>query len=87
MTPRTVLEHDRATVYRGDVLAVLAGGTVLDPFLGAGTTGIAAVLEGRRIIGAEISDHFADLSARRILVSLELGAVNEGEQLALGATS
>jgi site-specific DNA-methyltransferase (adenine-specific) len=29
------------------------GGVVLDPFAGSGTTGVGAVLEGRRFIGAE----------------------------------
>jgi len=32
------------------------GGTVLDPFTGSGTTGIAAVLEGRDFLGAEMND-------------------------------
>lgn len=30
------------------------GGTVLDPFMGAGTTGVAALLLGRRFIGADV---------------------------------
>lgn len=30
------------------------GGLVLDPFLGSGTTGVAAVLEGRRFVGVEL---------------------------------
>ena len=32
------------------------GGTVLDPFTGSGTTGIAAVLEGRDFLGAKMND-------------------------------
>jgi DNA modification methylase len=32
------------------------GGKVLDPFTGSGTTGIAAVLEGRDFLGAEMND-------------------------------
>lgn len=42
------------------------GGTVLDPFMGSGTTGVAAVLEGRRFIGAEVVREFAQISTRRI---------------------
>lgn len=33
---------------------VPAGGLVVDPFVGSGTTGAAAVLEGRRFLGVEI---------------------------------
>ena len=39
---------------------------VLDPFMGSGTTGVAALREGRRFIGIEIDqDHF-DMACRRI---------------------
>jgi DNA modification methylase len=31
-------------------------GVVLDPFVGSGTTAVAAVLEGRRFIGCELHD-------------------------------
>lgn len=42
------------------------GGVVLDPFLGSGTTAVAAVLEGRRWAGAESNPHYADIARRRI---------------------
>jgi len=42
------------------------GGTVLDPFAGSGTTGVAAVQSGRRFIGIELArDHF-DTACERI---------------------
>lgn len=42
------------------------GGTVLDPFMGSGTTGVAAILEGRKFIGSEMVPEFAEISARRV---------------------
>lgn len=41
-------------------------GTVLDPFAGSGTTGVAAVIEGRRFIGAELTEHYASVAAERL---------------------
>jgi site-specific DNA-methyltransferase (adenine-specific) len=42
------------------------GGLVLDPFAGAGTTGVAAVLENRRFLGIEITEHYAREAQARI---------------------
>lgn len=42
------------------------GGVILDPFMGSGTTGVAAVLERRRFIGSEMSKHHAETAERRI---------------------
>lgn len=42
------------------------GGTVLDPFVGSGTTGCAAALEGFRFIGIEQSDEYAKIAEARI---------------------
>ena len=41
-------------------------GTVLDPFMGSGTTGIAAVKLGKRFIGIERERKYFDIAVRRI---------------------
>lgn len=48
------------------VKIVPRGGRILDPFMGSGTTGVAAVLEGRSFVGCEKVEHYADVAARRI---------------------
>lgn len=42
------------------------GGIVLDPFMGSGSTGCAAVLEGRDFIGIEQDAQWVDVAKRRI---------------------
>jgi len=42
------------------------GETILDPFMGSGTTGVAAVKLGRRFIGIEIEPKYFDIACRRI---------------------
>jgi DNA modification methylase len=42
------------------------GGTVLDPFFGAGTTGLVADRLQRNAIGIELNQEYADLAMRRI---------------------
>ena len=42
------------------------GGTVLDPFMGSGSTGKAAVREGMKFIGIEREDEYMEISRRRI---------------------
>jgi hypothetical protein len=41
------------------------GGLVLDPFCGSGSTGKAAILEGRRFIGCEISEEYVKIARAR----------------------
>lgn len=40
--------------------------TVLDPFAGAGTTGLVSARLGRKFIGIELNQEYADLAMRRI---------------------
>lgn len=39
---------------------------ILDPFLGSGTTAVAAYQTGRRCIGIEISEDYCDIAVKRI---------------------
>jgi site-specific DNA-methyltransferase (adenine-specific)/modification methylase len=45
--------------------------TILDPFMGSGTTGVAAVKLGRRFIGIEIEPKYFEISVRRISEALK----------------
>jgi len=54
------------------------GDTVLDPFLGTGTTSLAAANWGRHSIGVEVDPHYFDFAHRRL--------VNETSQLFGAAT-
>jgi site-specific DNA-methyltransferase (adenine-specific) len=42
------------------------GGLVLDPFMGSGSTGIAALQEGLQFVGIDMTQHYVDISERRI---------------------
>lgn len=53
------------------------GETVLDPFMGSGTTGVAAVRLGRKFIGCEISEEYCEVAARRIERELSQGKLFE----------
>lgn len=50
--------------------ASLAGDIVLDPFMGSGTTGVAAVKLGRRFIGIELEPKYFDIACARIRAAL-----------------
>jgi site-specific DNA-methyltransferase (adenine-specific) len=42
------------------------GGTILDPFMGSGTTGVACAKLGRKFIGIEIEPAYFDIACKRI---------------------
>ncbi len=42
------------------------GGTVLDPFFGAGTTGLVAQKHGRRCVGIELNPAYVEIARRRL---------------------
>ena len=61
------------------------GGTVLDPFMGAGTTGVAAMTEGRDFIGSELTAHYQRVARERIEAAI-VGYRDNGKQMALEAS-
>lgn len=50
---------------------ISAGKTVLDPYMGSGTTGVACVRQGRRFIGVEIDPGYFDVACKRISGELQ----------------
>jgi hypothetical protein len=42
------------------------GMTILDPFMGSGTTGVAAIMEGFKFVGCEMNADYAEIAAHRI---------------------
>ena len=42
------------------------GGRILDPFMGSGSTGVAAVAEGFRFVGVDIERHHVEIAERRL---------------------
>jgi site-specific DNA-methyltransferase (adenine-specific) len=55
-----------------------ADATVLDPFAGSGTTGVAAAKTGRPFIGVEISEHYAAISSARFKAMGAQGVLDFG---------
>lgn len=47
-------------------LASRKGETVFDPFMGSGTTGVAAVQLGRKFLGIELEEKYFDIACERI---------------------
>lgn len=50
---------------------VPVGATVLDPFMGSGTTGIACIRTGRRFIGIEIDPKHFNTACKRIQIEVD----------------
>jgi site-specific DNA-methyltransferase (adenine-specific) len=47
-------------------LVTPAGGVALDPFMGSGSTGKAAMREGFKFVGCEIDEQYAAIARARI---------------------
>jgi DNA modification methylase len=48
------------------------GDLVLDPFMGVGSTGVAAVELGRRFIGIELEEPYLEAARRRIAATVPI---------------
>ena len=52
-------------------IGMVHGETILDPFMGSGTTGVAVVKLGRKFIGIEIEERYFNIAVRRIQAALD----------------
>jgi site-specific DNA-methyltransferase (adenine-specific) len=59
------------------------GQTILDPFMGSGTTGVACVHLGRKFIGIEQSEKYFEVAVERITAAKQNDLLNHGEQLSM----
>ena len=51
----------------------VSGQTILDPFMGSGTTGVACANLGRKFIGIEIEERYFDIACERIAAAYAQG--------------
>ena len=56
----------------------MRGQTILDPFMGSGTTGVACVRLGRKFIGIELERKYFDIACKRIEDAYNQSALFEG---------
>ena len=49
-----------------EALVSACGGSVLDPFMGSGTTGAAALNQGKDFVGIEVCDHYHQVAVDRL---------------------
>ena len=63
-------------------LSFIKGRTILDPFMGSGTTGVACVQLGRKFIGIELEPRYFDIAVKRISDELKRPRLDLGEPVA-----
>lgn len=54
-------------------LEFIKGRSILDPYMGAGSTGVAAVMRGRPFVGIELDPGYFDIACRRIDIAARQG--------------
>lgn len=57
------------------ILTVSCAETVLDPFMGSGTTGVAALRQGRKFVGIEMNEHWYNVACERLQKTVSEGAI------------
>jgi hypothetical protein len=65
-SPVLLLPGDSYILRGSSPATTVAGGVVLDPFMGSGSTGKAAVREGFRFLGCERDEAYMAIARKRI---------------------
>lgn len=65
--------HQKPIPLMRQLVKISAGETILDPFMGSGSTGVAAVQMGRKFIGIELDKKYFDIACERIAKAYEQG--------------
>ena len=58
--------HEKPVGLMRSIIRILPGETILDPFMGSGTTGVACAKLGRKFIGIELEPKYFDIACQRI---------------------
>jgi hypothetical protein len=73
VTGETGHPHTKPLDLVGRLIGECPGQTVVDPFMGSGTTGVACIRLGRKFVGIEIEPHYFDLACERVEATLAQG--------------
>ena len=59
------------------LIAATEAKTVCDPFCGSGSTGVAALMEGRRFVGIEQSAEYCRMAGKRLAEARPERGIND----------
>lgn len=65
--------HQKPVGLMREILRIVPGDLIVDPFMGSGSTGVACVKSGRTFIGIEIESEYFDIACQRIEAAHDQG--------------